>query len=261
MRNRVLLIHWKPEEARERAAFLSRAGYEVECFSTAGGGEGLRAYRERPPDAFVIDLSRLPSQGRAVATFLRQQKTTRMTPLVFVGGDPEKAGRIRRALPDATYVEWRAVRGGLREAFARRPAAPVVPGTMDAYSGRPLAKKLGIRARSVVALLGAPEGFARKLEGLPEGVRVQSTTRGPAATILLFVKSVAELDWRFAAAVRALAEGGGLWICWPKQASGVSSDLTQAAVRAYGLARGLVDYKICAVDQTWSGLLFARRSV
>ena len=64
---------------------------------------------------------------------------------------------------------------------------------------------------------------------------------------------------RFPAAAAVLTERGAIWIAWPKQASGVRTDLTQAAVRAYGLERGFVDYKICAIDETWSGLLFTRR--
>ncbi|MCP4662787.1 MAG: DUF3052 domain-containing protein [bacterium] len=130
---------------------------------------------------------------------------------------------------------------------------------MDGYSGTPLPKKLGIRAGSVVALLGAPAGFERKLGELPEGVRLKKQARGHADVILLFARSRANLEARFPAAARALAEGGGLWIVWPKKASGVASDLTLPAVRAFGLGSGFVDYKICAVDETFSGLLFARR--
>jgi hypothetical protein len=76
---------------------------------------------------------------------------------------------------------------------------------------------------------------------------------------MLFAKSHAEMRRRFAAAERALAEGGGMWIAWPKKSSGVATDLTQNDVRRYGLDAGLVDYKIAAIDETWSGLLFARR--
>jgi hypothetical protein len=130
---------------------------------------------------------------------------------------------------------------------------------MAGYTGRPLPKKLGIRPGSTVALLGAPPDFEQKLAPLPENVRLQKQARGPASLILLFAKSRAGLDRRFPAALRALAEPAGLWIIWPKQASGVPTDLTQNTVRAFGLASGLVDYKICAIDDTWSGLLFTRR--
>jgi len=97
--SRVLLVHWNPEEARERASRLRASGHRVEVYA-GRGGEGLRELRDRPPDAVVIDLSRLPSHGRAVAVFLRQQKGTRHVPLVFVEGEPEKVARARSLLPD-----------------------------------------------------------------------------------------------------------------------------------------------------------------
>jgi alkylation response protein AidB-like acyl-CoA dehydrogenase len=123
----------------------------------------------------------------------------------------------------------------------------------------PLPKKLGIRPGSTVSLLGAPADFESTLGTLPENVRFEKDARGRPNVILLFAKSRADLERRFPAASRALAEKGGLWIIWPKKASGVSTDLSEKDVRAFGLSASFVDYKICAVDQTWSGLLFARR--
>jgi CheY-like chemotaxis protein len=256
--SRVLLVHWNVAEAKERAARLRGAGHRVEVYA-AQGGEGLRDLREKPPDAVVIDLSRLPSHGRAVAVFLRQQKGTRHVPLVFVDGEAEKVARAKELLPDVTYTEWTRIRGDLARALRARPTNPVVPDTMADYSGTPLPKKLGIRDGSTVAMLGAPEGFESKLVPLPKGVRIRRAGRRPSDVVLLFAKSGAELTRRFRAGDRALADGGGLWVAWPKAASGVRSDLSQARVRAFGLARGFVDYKICAIDDTWSGLCFARR--
>jgi len=257
MTNRVHLIHWHAAEAKQRAKMLRHAGFQVDVHTDAAP---LRAIRENPPDAFVIDLSRRPSGGRDVAIWLRQRKATRGVPIVFAGGDPEKVAQVRELLPDAGYAEWRRIRGVLRRAIGNPPADPVVAGAMDGYSRTPLPKKLGIRAGSVVALLGAPADFARKLGPVPDDVQFRTQARGgPADVILLFAKSHAGLERRFPAAARALAEGGGLWIVWPKKASGVATDLTQPAVRAFGLGRGFVDYKICSVDETFSGLLFARR--
>jgi CheY-like chemotaxis protein len=256
--SRVILIHWNAAEAQERAGRLRSAGHQPDTF-TPQDAPALRALRESPPDAFVIDLSRLPSQGCAVATMLRQQKATRLVPIVFVGGDPQKVARVRGLLPDAVYTEWSRIAGALRKAIRNPPKDAVVPGIMAGYTASPLPKKLGIRPGSTVALLGAPAGFDKELDPPPENVRLQKHARGPAHLILLFAKSRADLDKRFPAALRSLAEGGGLWIIWPKQASKVPTDLTQNAVRAFGLAVGLVDYKICAIDQTWSGLLFTRR--
>jgi len=256
----VLLVHWKPEEVAPHAAALGRAGHDVRVLAP-GGMPALRALAGRPPDAIVIDLGRLPSQGGAIATALRQQRATRAVPLLFVEGDPEKTARVKALLPDAAYTTWRRLAGALRKSLAaRRGAEPVVPGTMAGYSGTPLPKKLGIKTGSAVALLGAPKGFAAKTLGsLPEAAVVRGHTRSAFNVGLLFARSKSDLASRFPGAVKAMGEPGALWIAWPKKASGVPTDLDENAVRAYGLARGLVDYKIAAIDATWSGLCFARR--
>jgi hypothetical protein len=252
------VIHWKPEEAGPRVDLLRRAGFEAECLAPQGAA-GLRTFRERPPDAFVIDLERLPSHGRAVGIELRRQKGTRAVPLVFAGGDPDKIARTRQVLPDAAYAVWDAVAEALAKALRAAPSSPVAPSTMAIYAGRPLAAKLGIKAGGTVALAGAPDGFATKLGPLPDGARIVARAAG-VDRILLFARSRSELEKRFPAAARALALGGGLWIVWPKKASGIATDLSEAAVREFGLGEGWVDYKICAVDETWSGLQFARRA-
>src|SRR5262245_40493567 len=121
---------------------------------------------------------------------------------------------------------------------------------MAGYSGTPLPKKLGIREESRVALLGAPDGFAATL-----GVAARPTLRGgPFDVLLFFVTSRAAIEGRLGALASALDPAGGLWICWPKRASGVATDLTENVVREVALAAGLVDNKVCAVDETWSGL-------
>jgi|GEM_PF-3342040 len=97
---KILLVHWNAEEAEERAQRLRGAGFEATPCSSQGG-EGFRELRASPPDAVVVDLSRLPSHGREVAAFLRRQKATRHVPIAFVGGAPEKVARVRELLPDA----------------------------------------------------------------------------------------------------------------------------------------------------------------
>jgi hypothetical protein len=178
---------------------------------------------------------------------------------VFVEGDPEKVKRVRELFPDATYSQWSRIRGALRDALKHALEDPAVPGAMDSYSGAKLPGKLGIRSGSTVALIDAPKDFRRTLGILPDGVKVRRQARGQAHVVVLFVKSRVELERRLLCAERTLAQGGRLWIAWPKKTSGISSDLTQAVVRRVGLDSGLVDYKICAVDETWSGLCFARR--
>jgi CheY-like chemotaxis protein len=256
--NHIRLIHWNAEEARQRIEDLSAGGVEVR-FRPLSGPSALHALERDPPQAVIIDLSRLPSQGRDLAIWLRRRQRTRHVPLVLVGGDPDKVDRLRGHLPDAVYSDWRQIHSALKRALAEPPKRPVVPSSaLAGYSGTPLPKKLGIRADSVVALIGAPEGFEETLGPLPEGAELRRSGRGRRDLTLCFVASRKELERRIDRLVKA-AEQGSVWIAWPKKASGRATDLAQAEVRRTGLSSGLVDYKICAIDETWSGLLFARR--
>lgn len=129
------------------------------------------------------------------------------------------------------------------------------------YSGTPLVKKLGIKPASRLALVGAPDGFASELIGLPADVRVTTRASGSPDLVVWFVESQQALERRVkpVSALVGTATGHGLWIAWPKKASRIPTDLTENIVRDAGLAHGLVDYKVCAINQTWSGLKFARR--
>jgi hypothetical protein len=130
------------------------------------------------------------------------------------------------------------------------------------YSGTPLATKLGIGEGSSVALVRAPDGFEQVLAPLPPGAvvgrRLPSGDRR-ADVAVLFVTSAADLDRRFARVAAALTPAGGLWVAWPKRASGVATDLTENVIRDVGLAHGMVDNKVCAVTDVWSGLRFVLR--
>jgi hypothetical protein len=255
---RVRLIHWKPEEGKAEIERLSAAGYDVDAAPIGAGF--LRELRQKPPSAVVIDLSRLPAQGRDIGAAMRQSKSTRLIPIVFVGGDPQKVERFKKLLPDAVYTPWSRIRSSLKRAIGSPPTKPVViESALAGYSGTPLPKKLGIKPEFTVALVGAPQNFEKTMSGdLPEGVKFRRQARGRCDLIIWFCKSQKELKTRVKA-LGELAGAGGLWIAWPKQASGVRTDLTQTAVRAAGLAVGLVDYKVAAIDATWSGLRFARR--
>jgi len=127
------------------------------------------------------------------------------------------------------------------------------------YSGKPLVAKLGIKPDARIAIVNAPKGYDRTLGRLPSRVTRGATPTGRLDLIQFFTKEKRELERRFAALARALAPAGMLWISWPKQASGVPSDLTEDVIRAIGLAHGLVDVKVAAVDDVWSGLKFVRR--
>lgn len=130
---------------------------------------------------------------------------------------------------------------------------------MAGYSGTPLARKLGIKAGSGVALIHAPDGMPAQLAPLPEGVRLQSGPQAGVRTALLFLRSRAELASGFDGAARCVEPKGHLWLAWPKKSSGVATDLNGDAVREYGLSQNWVDFKVCAIDAVWSGLCFARR--
>lgn len=125
---------------------------------------------------------------------------------------------------------------------------------MAGYSGTPLATKLGIREGAEVGLLRAPDGFVGTLEGLPDGVTIRSSARGRFDVIVVFHTRRAAFERQLPALLRALDVDGGLWVAWPKRASGVPTDITEDVVRAVVLPLGLVDNKVCAIDETWSGL-------
>ena len=255
---RVRLIHWNADEAAERAERLRIAGYEVD--HEVPSSPSLRALFDDSLDAFVVDLSRLPSQGRDIAVLLRKREATRRVPIVFVGGEAEKVERTRQVIPDAVYTSWETIEADLVAAIAAPPASPVVPDSAFAgYSGTPLVKKLGIKPGTAVALVDAPDDFEQTLGRLPDGASLDRLGPEEGDLVIWFTLSLKDLQDNVGAMARALQPRASLWIAWPKKASEVVTDVTQNDVRALGLATGLVDYKICAIDRTWSGLLFTHR--
>ena len=253
----IRLICWNAAEAKEKAARLELAGYRVdfEPFTP----EVMRLVRHDPPAAVVIDLGRLPSQGRDLALQLRLFKSTRQTPLVLCGADPLKLPKIQALLPDAIYTTWENMLWALTQAMSTPLANVVVPESSFAgYAGAPLVKKLGIRSHMTVALLDPPPGFEQNLPGLPEEVSWCSQAGAPCDLVIWFVRTQADLFEGLPRVQPGIGKAG-LWVVWPKKGSGFKSDLTQAIVRLTGLAAGLVDYKVSAIDETWTGLRFAIR--
>lgn len=137
--------------------------------------------------------------------------------------------------------------------------APTVGPGASGYSGTPLPKKLGIVTGGRVLLVAAPAGF--ELAPLPPEVDLRRSDRGPAPydVVVVFCPDAAALRRRFEGLSRRITDRGALWVCWPKKASGVPTDLTGNVVRDHGLTVGLVDVKVAAVDATWSGLKFVYR--
>ncbi len=127
------------------------------------------------------------------------------------------------------------------------------------YSGTPLSRKLGFKEGTRAALVGAAPNFRAALDPLPDGVRFFRQGDEPLDLVLLFASRAAELDPAFHDWADRLAPAGMLWVAWPKRTSGVATDLNEDRVRAIGLAEGLVDVKVCAIDLVWSGLKFVRR--
>lgn len=130
---------------------------------------------------------------------------------------------------------------------------------MAGYSDTPLAKKLGIKPGHRVGLFDAPGDFAGALAPLPEDVTLHTQARGRFDVIVLFTDREAKLRRRFDKLAQRLQANGGLWIGWPKKASRVPTDLSFDVVQTMGLDAGLVDNKVCAIDETYSGLRFVVR--
>ena len=130
---------------------------------------------------------------------------------------------------------------------------------MAGYSGTPLANKLGIKEAMVIAAPGAPAEFPALLEPLPERVTWKRQLRAPLDLAVAFFTARADVTKRWPALTAAAGPQGVVWVAWPKKASGVATDLTEDAFRELLLPTGWVDVKVCAIDDTWSGLKFVLR--
>jgi hypothetical protein len=191
---------------------------------------------------------------------LRKHKATHRVPLIFVGGEGTKVERVRFLLPDAMYTTWEEIEDALRQAIANPPEDPFVPDSLMAgYAGKPLTVKLGIKKDYIVDLMDAPPDFEGTLGELPPGVQLrQDPQKGVGDLVIWFTRSRDELTEGLIRMVPKSRECP-MWIAWPKKTSPLARDLTQQVVREMSLASGMVDYKICSIDETWSGLLFTHR--
>jgi len=253
---RVRLFHWRAEEAKPLIADLRAGGYTVEYPGDEANGS-WRSLRENPPHAAVIDLTRLPSHGRHVGAEMRASKSMRSIPIVFVDGDPEKVERIRKDLPDAVYTS----RSRLVSALKRvRPLAdPVVAPRMMNRTDRTTAEKLGIKAGARVALIDPPADYVRVLGKLPKGAALEEEPEETLPLTLWFVRDPDTYEAGLSG-IRKRAITSRIWIIYPKQQAGRQrSGITQSLVRESALAVGLVDYKVCSVNEIWTGLLFTRK--
>lgn len=251
----IRLVHWNDDEGLERRAQLEAFGFDAE-FDFGDGVFVLRLIRSRPPDAVLIDLSRMPSHGREVARGIRSSKATRHVPIVFVGGEAEKVERTRQLLPDAVFTTWGRIKTALPKAIAKPPKAPIVP-DHNAASTKPASAKLGAKPGFKIALLASPKGFADSVKPWPEKVTFTARPEPGVDLFLCFARNARELQAHLLA-LKA-ADRQTAWLLWPKKASGVPSDIDGNIVRNTGLAAGWVDFKVCSVTDTWSALAFKRR--
>lgn len=257
-RSRICLLHWNRIEAEERAAQLVTEEFHPDIL-LPDGLSFLKVLKVDPPDAIVISLDRLPSQGRDVALAIRLNKETRKIPLLFVGGAAAKVARVKASLPDAGYASWNEVGDALRRSISSPPAHPVVPpSVLAAYAESTLVKKLTLRPDSVVSLIDAPDDFAEWLVSLAPEVQLEDRPNPKCNLLFWFVRSAIELD-RDIDRMARLVRTGSLWILWPKRSAGGDPSLSPDRLRTAAMALGLVDYKVCSVDKTWSALLFTRR--
>jgi hypothetical protein len=253
----VRLIHQRAGEAVPRVEQLGRLGFDA-AFDPLASTPLFRAIDAQAPAVIVVDLTRMPSHGLHYGHALRRRKSTRFTPLVFAGGEAEKVGKVRALLPDAVYCEWDAIGTAIRHAAGNAPGKPVVPPDMPmSKPGRLLVGKLGVKPGMKVVLIDAPRHAESLIEPLPEGVRiVHGREKGD---LLIWFAGDPDLFQSSVAEVFRIAGSVPVWIAWPKQASPSFAGLTQSIIRQTSIDLGWVDYKICLIDATWSGLLFQRR--
>lgn len=249
---RVRVIHWKPAEAGPLLEALRAAGAEPEYDGCGSAPELNRVIRFNPPDVIVIDLSRLPSHGTSVANWFRRTKALRDIPIVFVNGAEDKVAKLRQAIPDATCVDMKHLKQGLKKA---KPSATAPKTISEEYKTRTTAQKLGLDTGGTIAVIDPPRGYLTALGALPENAEILEDPDQTCDTTLWFIHD----PEAFLAALRPmwrLAGQSRLWIIWRK---GSTNGITQNAIRETAREAGLVDYKICSVNKDWSGMLFARK--
>ena len=245
---RVLVVHRRPIEAAARASRLCAQGIDAEPYTSAGS-KGFGKIRAAPPDAIVIDLTELPSYGRYFGALIRESKSLRHIPLVFIEGDPEKTSKVREMLPDVVIAPWPKLAAAIDRAIRRSPADPLAP----VAPNRSLLSKLGIGEGSGVCLLHAPKDFA-----LAKGKWKRATIES-ADVMIAFYPNAAALSRDLPTLAGTLRKGLRLWIAWPKKSGPAATDLSMPRVREMAQLYGLTDYKVCALDEKWSGMVLGRR--
>jgi hypothetical protein len=256
----IRLIHWNEPEATEKSLPLEKAGFQVN-YQPPSGPKFIQELENENPLAVLIDLSRLPSQGRDLALSIRKRAGTRQIPLIFVGGDTVKVQKVQELLPDATFGHWEEILDLIDLACETNTGNLVVPDSVfAAYSGKPLAEKLGIKPGFRVAYVAADDHFTIALGDLPRDVQLIPEIDPNADITVWFLRSIKNLKKNLDSILEQSTRNP-VWMAWPKKGSEMESDLNQQIVRETGMTAGMVDYKICSIDHNWSALLFKWRGV
>jgi hypothetical protein len=254
------LISWS-DQAAEHVSKLESRGFRVDA-SPLEASRLIGRIAELAPTAVVIDLDRKPSHGKAVGVVLQSAKSTRAIPLVLAGGPEEKAAHIQGDLPGAVLTRWPKAAAAIQRAIAHPPAASPKPKAyMEQWAGRTLAKKLDLAAGMRVALIGAPDDFLDKLGDPPEDIEFHQDFARGTKMVLWFVRSAAELAEEFGFMAARLNDGVVFWVMHPKQSGKLRSDFNQLDVRRTANKFGMVDYKMCSVDENWSGMKFGKKKI
>ena len=253
----VWLVH--PQEAAGAACAKELAGLGYRAEWRRWSSPEIARAKVDPPAAVLIDLSRTPSVGRDVAIAMRAHRALLAVPFLLVDGAPEVVAKLKEFLPDAVLSDRRRIKTSLAAVLKRQPPGARLLSVFAAYEGVSLAKKLGIKTGSIVAVRDAPRGLRARLGELPAGASLVVHGKAPPDLTLWFVHSHDVLVGEMSVMKRH-AISGALWILWNKNASSESDTrLTQLSVRKAGLDAGLVDFKITRVDEDWAGLRFTVR--
>ncbi|HYZ87048.1 MAG TPA: hypothetical protein VE621_21715 [Bryobacteraceae bacterium] len=244
------LVHWNESEAEARVREASSKGVGLELLRLQPG-RTVQTIRSVNPEALLIDLTRMPSNGRAVASVLRSQRSTCHIPILFVGGEPQKVEKALADAPGSQWCEWENIAKAIPKLLATAPKT-----VAKHHSEVPVAKKLNLLGGKTICVLNAPESFLALLESV-DGLTVHDQLNRKFDSVLLFTTTMNELEAGLAAIFRRTFELP-LTLAWPKRASGADSELSMPLLREYLKEFGYIDYKVASIDKTWSAMLFSR---
>lgn len=233
---RVRVIHWKPAEAEPLVAACRAAGFEVEFDGALDARETGKAIQENRPDAVVIDSTRVPSHGRMFALWLGERKATREIPVLLLDG-------AAQALSPAKLKQ--KIKAAIRDW--------IPPERVESHSTKTTAEKLGLKPGGTLAVLDAPRDVGAVIGPLPEGAQLDESDSGDVT--LWFLHDEASLLDNLQT-LRRLAPNTKLWTAWRK---GGRDGLKEDGIREAAIGVGLVDYKVCCLNPTWSAIALARR--